>query len=170
MIRMMKLVLLGILAVGLGYSGSVLATGYVGVGYDMRMRAQSYDVTVGWLHDIGLGVEVGFENMGEQPPGYPNINRFVTLNGVGYTKFHDRLYGYGKMGIHTSKYSHNGTNNYDRSKDSLIGYQAAVGLETPLYKNTVMLYGQWAVYEYRQVNNPNMGGFHKPSLGIRVKF
>lgn len=143
---------------------------YVSAGYDIRLRDQSYDVNIGWLHSSGLGVDVGFENMGRQPPGFPNVNKFVTLSAIGYTKFFDRLYGYGKAGIHTSKYSHNGTNNYDRSGDSLIGYQAAVGLETPLYKDKVMLYGQVAVYQYRQVNNPNMGGYNKPSIGLRVKF
>jgi hypothetical protein len=149
---------------------AVAGTPYVSVGYHAALRDQSYDVTAGWLSDRGLGVEVGFENMGRQPPGFPNINKFVTLNLVGRTKFYDWLYGYGKGGIHTSKYSYNGTNDYDRSGDSLIGYQAAVGLETPVYKDSVMLYAQYTVYEYRQVNNPNMGGFHKPSIGIRVHF
>jgi len=143
---------------------------YVAAGYDVRMRDQSYDVALGWLHRSGLGVEVAFENMGEQAPGFPNLNKFLSVSAIGYTKFSDRLYGYGKFGVHTSKFSHNGTNSYDREGDSLIGYQAAVGLETPLYRDTVKLYGQFAVYEYRQVNNPNMGGFHKPSVGLRVLF
>lgn len=142
---------------------------YVAAGYGATLRDKSVDLTAGWLHSSGLGVEIGYENMGRQPAGYNNVNKFLTLNVVGFTKFSDRLYGYGKAGIHSSKLSHNGTNNYDRSGDSLIGYQAAVGLETPLYKG-VTLYGQWSVYEYRQVNNPNMGGFHKPSVGVRIKF
>lgn len=146
-----------------------LADPYAAVGYDMRMRDKSVDVTLGWLHESGLGVEMGYENMGRQPAPHRNINQFATVNVVGFHKVNEHLTWYAKAGIHTSKWSHNGTNDYDRSKDSLIGYQAAMGVETPLYKGAT-LYAQYTVYEYRQVNNPNMGGFHKPSFGLRYHF
>jgi opacity protein-like surface antigen len=142
---------------------------YVSAGYDVRLRHHAYEVSAGWIHRTGLGAEVGFVSMGEQPDGYENINRFVTLNAVGYAKFTERVYGFAKAGIHTSEFSHNGTNDYDRSGDDLIGYQAMAGLETPLAKN-LMLYGQAAVYSYRQVNNPKVGGTNRASIGLRYSF
>ena len=142
---------------------------YLSAGYDVRLRHHAYEVSAGWIHRTGLGAEVGFVSMGEKPTGYENINRFVSLNAVGYSKFTDRVYGFAKAGIHTSEFSHNGTNDYDRSGDDLIGYQAMAGLETPLAKN-LMLYGQAAVYSYRQVNNPNVGGTNRATIGLRYSF
>lgn len=139
---------------------------YLSAGYDVRLRHHAYDVSAGWLHSNGLGAEIGFTSMGEQPDGYENINRFVMLNAVGFARFTERIHGFAKAGIHTSEYSYNGTNDYDRSGDSLLGYQAMAGIETPLAKN-LMFYGQGAVYSYRQVNNPNVGGTSRATIGLR---
>jgi opacity protein-like surface antigen len=153
------------------FSSIASAEVYLTVGHGFR--AQSYRAAAGWLpFDLGngrMGAEVGFSSMGEQPEGYNNINRMAEINIAAYIQFNDRLTGFGKVGANNTKWSHNGTNDYDRSGDSLWGWHVSIGLETPITEN-LFLQGQVATYEYRQVNNPNMGGYTYPSIGIRWRF
>lgn len=133
-------------------------------------REKSYNVSVGWhpleTESAKIGAEVEFASMGKQPSGYNNINRMVSVSAVAHVHLIGDVYGFGKFGINNTKYSYNGTNNYDRSNDSLWGTVTAVGVE---YKYTDNLYFQvhGDTHRYRQVNNPNIGGFTYIGAGIR---
>lgn len=144
----------------------VWADPYVTVGHGFR--DQSYRAAVGYLHG-SVGAEIGFSSMGKQPAGYNNINRMAEINLAGYAPLGGGVVGFGKFGVNNTKWSHNGTNTYDRSGDSLWGFQGGVGVEYPVTKN-LTAQAQVMVYEYRQVNNPNMGGFTYPSIGLRWSF
>ncbi len=135
-------------------------------------RGGSYNVSAGWepikLDNGTIGGEIAYTDCGDQPDGN-NINRMLQFNITGHVKFSPRIHGFAKIGVNNTDTSYNGTNTYDRSGDSLWGYNAGAGLETPLGYNT-MLYAQVTVFEYRQVNNPNMGGYTYPSIGLRYVF
>lgn len=152
-------------------STQAVADTYITLGHGFRYEA--YNVAVGHhlidLDNAKIGVEAEFASMGQQPPGYPNINRMVNLTGIVHSHLGGNLYGFGKFGINNTRFSHNGTNDYDRAKDTLWGYAASVGLEYRLTDN-VHLHGGVQTHEYRQVNNPNMGGFTYPHVGVRVLF
>jgi opacity protein-like surface antigen len=142
---------------------------YVYAGKGLRNGA--YNVGVGYeplnLGNAKLGAELEFNDAGHQPEPYPNINRFLNINAVAHVKFSERVTGFGKIGISSTRYSHNGTNDYEADK-GFNGMTASVGLETPLSKN-LMLGFQASVYEYQQVNNPNKGGYSNAVVHVRWK-
>lgn len=147
------------------------ADGYISV--DTNFREEGFTFAAGWLPfklDNGsIGGEIAFTSCGKQPEGFNNINKMLQANLVGRVYFSPSIIGFGKVGIHTTEYSENGTNDYDRKGDSLIGYNATAGIETPITEN-IMLYGSVTVFEYRQVNNKNMGGYTYPSIGFKYVF
>jgi hypothetical protein len=116
-----------------------------------------------------IGGELAFYSMGEQPDGFENINRMAEINLIGFSDFTDRVTGFAKVGANNTRWSHNGTNDYDRSGDSLWGWQAGVGLETAI-AGDLSAYMQVTTYEYRQVNNPNKGGYTYSGFGLRYRF
>jgi hypothetical protein len=147
------------------------ADAYVAAGHGFR--AQSWHAAIGatplQFERGRIGGELAFYSMGEQPEGYENINRMAEVNVVGFADFTDRFTGFAKLGANSTRWSHNGTNDYDRSGDSLWGWQAGVGVETPITRN-LSAYLQVTTYEYRQVNNPNNGGYTYSGLGVRYTF
>jgi len=143
---------------------------YASIGKGLRHGA--YNVAVGYepinLRDGRIGIEAEFIDAGEQPNPHRNINRFLNLNIVGHVPFTEKISGFGKFGISSTRYSHNGTNDYI-ADESFNGMTASVGLETPLTKN-LMAGFQVSVFEYQQVNNPNMGGYSNAVIMMRYKF
>ena len=135
------------------------------------LRNGAYNVGAGWepitIGNAKIGGEVEFIDAGEQPAPHRNINRMLNLNVVSHVKFTDYVYGFGKIGISSTRYSHNGTNGYKATKD-FNGYTASVGLETPLTKN-LMGGVQVSVMEYQQASNPNMGGYTNAVAYLRWK-
>jgi hypothetical protein len=142
---------------------------YVYAGKGLRNGA--YNVGIGYepisLGNAKLGTELEFIDAGEQPKPHRNINRMLNLNVVAHVKFTDHVYGFGKIGISSTRYSYNGTNCYEATKD-FNGHTASVGLETPLTKN-LMGGVQVSVMEYQQASNPNMGGYTNAVLFLRWK-
>jgi opacity protein-like surface antigen len=163
----MKPLLLFALFVSTAQADELGLYAYAGKG----LRNGAYNVGAGYepikIGNGRFGAEVEFIDAGEQPEPHPNINRFLNLNIVGRVEFSDRVTGFGKAGISSTRYSHNGTNDYEADK-SLKGFTASVGLETPLSKNT-MLGFQVSVMEYQQASNPNMGGYSNAVLLLRYK-
>ena len=140
------------------YAGKGLRNGAynVGVGYE--------PITIG---NGKLGAELEFIDAGEQPEPHKNINRFLNINAVAHVKFSDFVTGFGKIGVSSTRYSHNGTNSY-QADEGFNGATASVGLETPLTKN--MMGGvQVSVMEYQQASNLNMGGYSNAVLFLRWK-
>jgi len=135
------------------------------------LRNGAYNVGAGWepitIGNAKLGGEVEFIDAGEQPEPHKNINRFLNLNVVAHVKFSERIYGFGKFGLSSTRYSYNGTNCYVADKD-FNGATAPVGLETPLSKN-LMAGFQLSVFEYQQASNPNMGGYSNAVAYLRWK-
>ena len=135
------------------------------------LRNGAYNVGAGWepitIGNGKLGAELEFIDAGEQPEPHHNINRFLNINVVAHVKFSERIYGFGKFGLSSTRYSHNGANDYVADK-GFNGTTASVGLETPLTKN--MMGGvQVSVMEYQQASNPNMGGYSNAVLFLRWK-
>ncbi len=135
------------------------------------LREGAYAVAVGYeplkVGNGQFGVEVELNDAGKQPEPHKNINRMLNLSLTGNVKFNDYLYGFGKFGISSTRYSHNGTNNYEADK-SFKGTTASVGIETPVHKN-IRVGIQVSVFEYQQANNPNMGGYANGILFIKLK-
>ena len=133
-------------------------------------RSQAYNLSVGWLPfgtgDNRLGVDLEYASYGEQPPGYPNLNKTVNLSIIGFARFSDRVGGFGRAGTNNSYFSYNGTNDYDRSGDNLWGHHIGAGLEY-VWSEKVRLHIQSTAFSYVQVNNPNDGIYHHTSVGIR---
>jgi len=142
---------------------------YVYAGKGLRNGA--YNVGIGYepitLGNAKLGTELEFIDAGEQPKPHRNINRMLNLNVVAHVKFTDHVYGFGKIGISSTRYSHNGTNDYVADK-SFNGTTASVGLETPISKS-LMAGFQASVMEYQQASNPNMGGYTNAVAYLRWK-
>jgi hypothetical protein len=142
---------------------------YLSLGKGLRHGA--YNVAAGWepitLGHAKLGAELEFIDCGEQPDPYQNINRMLNINAVAHVKFNDYVTGFGKYGVSSTRYSHNGTNSYE-ADDGFVGTTASVGLETPLNKN-LMVGFQASVFEYQQSNNPNMGGYSNAVIHVRWK-
>jgi hypothetical protein len=126
-------------------------------------------VAVGYLPvNVGngaFGVEVELNDCGEQPNPHQNINRMLNFNLVGRAAFNKYLYGFGKIGASSTRYSFNGTNDYAADK-GLTGHTAAIGVETPI-SETLLLGLQASVFEYQQSSNPNMGGYSNLVLFVR---
>ena len=135
------------------------------------LRNGAYNVGIGYepikIGNGRIGGDLEFIDAGEQPEPHRNINRFLNLNVVAHVPFSDRVTGFGKFGISSTRFSHNGTNDYEADK-SFKGLTASVGLETPITKN-LMLGFQVSVFEYQQANNPNMGGYSNAVLMLRYK-
>jgi len=146
---------------------SVYADPYIALGHGFR--GESGHIALGYKFTDNIAAETAFYSMGDQPPGFENINRMAELNVLGFTKFNNKLLGFGKFGANNTKWSHNGTNDYDRSNDSLWGWHGGVGIEL-LLKDNLSMYAQATTYQYRQVNNPNMGGYTYSGLGFRYTF
>jgi len=142
---------------------------YISIGKGLRHGA--YTVASGFepiaVGNAKLGVELELNDAGEQPEPHKNINRFLNLSVVAHTKFTERITGFGKFGISSTRFSHNGTNDYEADK-GFNGMTASVGLETPLTKN-LMGGVQVSVMEYQQASNPNMGGYSNAVLFLRWK-
>ena len=134
------------------------------------VREQAYSVSIGYLPlsfgTAHAGVELAFASMGKQPEGFNNINRMVDVSFLVNTNLSENLSGFGRVGFNNTEHSHNGTNNYDRSKDSLWGVHTGIGLSYQLTGSLSALV-QVTTYAYRQVNNPNIGGFTFPSIGLK---
>ncbi|MCU0922559.1 MAG: hypothetical protein MUF16_19910 [Burkholderiaceae bacterium] len=152
-------------------SAPAAAGGYVSAGHGFR--AQSWHVTAGLtpleFERSRVGIEVAAYSMGEQPDGFENINRMAEVSVIGFADLTDRIAMFAKFGANNTHWSHNGTNDYDRSDDDLWGWHGGIGIETPLAWN-LSAYLQATTYQYRQVNNPNMGGYTYSGLGIRYTF
>lgn len=148
----------------------VIADSYVLLGKGVRQG--SYNLVVGKhlikTDNAKLGLEVEFSSMGAQPRGFQNVNKMINLTGVTHARLSDRWHGFGKFGANNTYYSHNGSNSYSRKNDSLWGWVASVGLEYEL-TDSVYTHVGVATHEYRQVNNPNMGGFTHSYAGIRIE-
>ena len=162
-----------LLALALLATPALAVEPYVAVSHGFR--AESYGVAVGAdiikLDNGSFGVEGAFTSMGRQPAGYHNINRMAEVNLVAHVKFSERVYGFAKVGANNTAWSHNGTNSYDRSGDSLWGWHVGAGLEMPLpFTDNLMLQAGMTTYEYVQVNNPNKGGFSHQYVGLRYLF
>jgi len=142
---------------------------YVYAGKGLRNGA--YNVGAGWepitIGNGKLGAELEFIDAGDQPEPHKNINRMLNINVVAHTKFTERITGFGKLGLSSTRYSHNGTNDYVADK-GFNGMTASVGLETPLTKN-LMGGVQVSVMEYQQASNHNMGGYSNAVLFLRWK-
>jgi len=156
-----------LLALLLGISTAQASDFYLFAGKGTRPGAAA--AAVGYLPvRIGngaFGVEVELNDCGEQPNPHQNINRMLNFNLVGRAAFNKYLYGFGKIGMSSTRYSINGTNEYVADK-GLTGYTAAVGVETPISK-TLLLGLQASVFEYQQASNPNMGGYSNVVLFVR---
>lgn len=135
-------------------------------------RAGAFNASVGWmpvkLNAGAFGLEVEYTDCGEQPEPLPNINRMLALNVIGRAQFSPSVSAYGKVGMHTTRYSYNGTNDYEHDREP-TGWNVSVGLDTPLGKH-LHLAGQVTVFDYRQVSGVNHGGYVHPSIGLRYQF
>ena len=142
---------------------------YVCAGKGLRNGA--YNVGLGYepitIGNGKLGAELELIDAGEQPEPHPNINRFININAVAHVRFTERVTGFGKFGVSSTRFSHNGVNDYEADK-AFKGWTASVGLETPLTKN-LMGGAQVSVFEYQQASNPNMGGYSNAVLFLRWK-
>jgi opacity protein-like surface antigen len=149
-----------------------MADAYVSAGINPS-RSQAYSIGAGWLPfgngDNRLGLELEYASYGEQPPGYPNLNRTVNISIVGFARFSERIGGFGRAGTNNSHFSYNGTNDYDRSGDNLWGHHMGAGLEYVLTEN-LRLQAQITAFTYVQVNNPNDGIYHHATVGLRYVF
>ncbi|MDY0331139.1 MAG: outer membrane beta-barrel protein [Thiomonas sp.] len=88
-------------------------------------RPQSYAVSLrgsGWL-----APEIEFVSEGRQPDHIPNINRVLMLNAVATANLTDRLQGFVKAGLASSRWSTNGSGNGYRSPGR-FGYDVGAGL------------------------------------------
>lgn len=148
------------------HAGTYVATGH-------GFRTQSWHAAAGItpleFERSRVGVEVAAYSMGEQPDGFENINRMAEINVVGFADFTDRFTGFAKFGANNTKWSHNGTNDYDRAGDNLWGWHGGVGVETPI-AGGLSGYLQVTTYQYRQVNNPHNGGYTYSGFGLRYRF
>jgi len=135
------------------------------------LRNGAYNVGAGYspiqLGSAHLGAEIELVDCGAQPEPHPNINRMLNINAVAHVRFSDNVYGFGKFGVSSTRFSHNGVNDYVADK-SFKGWTASVGLETPITKN-LMGGVQASVFEYQQASNPNMGGYSNAVLFLRCK-
>jgi hypothetical protein len=149
----------------------VHADAYVAAGHGFRAQSGHVAVGVTPVHfdRARLGGELAFYSMGEQPEGFENINRMAEVNLVGFADFTERITGFAKFGANNTHWSHNGTNDYDRSGDSLWGWHGGVGVETSI-AGGLSGYLQATAYQYRQVNNPNNGGYTYAGFGLRYRF
>jgi len=140
---------------------------YLSAGKGLRNGA--YAVSAGFepLHvdNSKFGFEIELNDAGEQPEPHRNINRMLNLSAVAHVKISERIYGLGKFGVSSTRFSHNGTNDYIADK-TFKGWTASVGLETPLNKH-LMGGVQVSVFEYQQASNPNMGGYSNVVLFVR---
>jgi len=135
------------------------------------LRNGAYNVGVGWepitIGNGKLGAELELIDAGEQPEPHHNINRFLNINVVAHTKFSERIYGFWKFGVSSTRYSYNGTNDYE-ADNGFNGTTASIGLETPISKNLIGGV-QVSVMEYQQASNPNMGGYTNAVAYLRWK-
>jgi hypothetical protein len=142
---------------------------YLSLGKGLRHGA--YNVAAGYeplqVGNSKFGLEIELNDAGDQPEPHKNINRMLNLSAVAHVKISERIYGLGKLGISSTRFSRNGTNDYEADK-SFNGTTASVGLETPLSKD-LMVGFQASVFEYQQTNNPNKGGYSNAVIHVRWK-
>ncbi len=119
-------------------------------------------------HNLDLALRAGafeaeYVDEGEQPEGIPDINRIVNLDLL--ARSDGRLAAFAKLGLSSSRLSHNGGGNGYRNHTGFTGENAGLGLEGALTRS----FGwrlQWLWMRYQQCSVPDYETFNTVTLSV----